>query len=420
MWMRSNAILEVDGIAKLYSRRQTTIRRRLAEAFVRALLRRPPRPPGALKPGEFWGLKDISFTLERGEALGIIGLNGAGKTTLLRILAGQILPDEGEVRILGDTAAMIDLTAGFRMTASGRDNIFLRGAMLGRSHEEITAKLEDIIDFAELGDAINAPVNTYSSGMLMRLAFSIMVAMEPDILFIDEILAVGDFRFRQKCLRRIRELRDRAAFVLVSHNMNDIKLFCTKAIVLNKGRIAFQGEPAEAIEVYEKLQFPETPEPEKRRKETLKPQFHNAEAITDIEHYWCDAQGNPIDAIKSGDPLYFKVRFRLSHTPRNLILGIPMWREDGVLVTGFSTPRDGSGVPAKAGEPFEAILEVPHCPLNPGEYISNIAIVDGVEFLARIENQPLTILNNRRKESWGVISINHYWHLGAKEREEAP
>ena len=211
MWMQSDTVLEVEYLSKLYSRAQGATRQRLARTFGRILLGLSPKPPTNLKKGEFWSLKNVSFSLKRGEALGIIGFNGAGKTTLLRLLAGQLLPDEGEIRILGKVAAMIDLTAGFQMTASGKRNIFLRGAMLGRSQKEITSTYDEIIDFAELGDAIDAPVSTYSSGMLMRLAFSIMVAIGPDVLFIDEILSVGDFRFRQKCLARIRELREKAA-----------------------------------------------------------------------------------------------------------------------------------------------------------------------------------------------------------------
>jgi ABC-type polysaccharide/polyol phosphate transport system ATPase subunit len=229
-------------MSKLYSREQISTRQRLASTFTRSIMGRPSRSPKNLKSGEFWSLDDISFTLKRGEALGVIGFNGSGKTTLLRTLAGQLLPDKGEIRILGDAAAMIDLTAGFEMSASGSRNIHLRGAMLGRSKKDIEEKYDEILDFAELGDAINAPVSTYSSGMLMRLAFSIMVMSKPDILLIDEILSVGDFAFRQKCLARIREMRAHAAFVFVSHSMSSIKLFCDRTMVLNKGKMVFIGD----------------------------------------------------------------------------------------------------------------------------------------------------------------------------------
>ena len=279
MWTKNDIVLKVERLSKLYSRAQVATRQRLASTFTRTLLGRLPKPVKGLKKGEFWSLRDINFSLKRGEALGVIGFNGAGKTTLLRLLAGQLLPDEGEIRILGKSAAMIDLTAGFQMTASGKRNIFLRGAMLGRSKEDIAVTFDEIIDFAELGDAIDAPVATYSSGMLMRLAFSIMVAMKPDVLFIDEILSVGDFRFRQKCLARIRELREYAAFVLVSHSMADIKLFCDRVVVLQEGRVAFEGEPEEAIRIYEEMKFPKENTQKAKRVEILKPQFHMRESL---------------------------------------------------------------------------------------------------------------------------------------------
>ena len=176
--MQSEVILEVKDLSKLFSRSQRVARSRLAKSFIRSLVGKSLPKDAKLSPEEFWSLRDVQFTLKRGEALGVIGLNGAGKTTLLRILAGQMLPDQGEVRIVGKVVAMIDLTAGFQMNASGMENIYLRGAMLGREKKEMDAVIDEIVAFSELGDALSAPVSTYSSGMLMRLAFSIMMSSE--------------------------------------------------------------------------------------------------------------------------------------------------------------------------------------------------------------------------------------------------
>lgn len=413
MWMQNDTVLEVERLSKLYSRAQGATRRRLANAFGRTLLGRSPMSPKDLRKGEFWSLKDVSFSLKRGEAMGVIGFNGAGKTTLLRLLSGQLLPDEGEIRILGKAAAMIDLTAGFQMNASGRRNIFLRSAMLGRSKEEVAATYDEIVDFAELGEAIDAPVATYSSGMMMRLAFSIMVAMKPDVLFIDEILSAGDFRFRQKSLARIRELREQSAFVLVSHSMVDIKLFSDRVIVLNKGRVAFEGAPDEAIGVYEEMKFPGAVSQVEKCAEILEPQFHNQQMIEQVEHYWCDAEGKLIKEISFGETLYFRVVFHLSYKPKNLIIGVPVWTDEGTYVTGFSTKRDGSGLAVMAKQKSEFILEVPNLALNPGNYISNLAIHDGLEFLYRGENLVLTVKTDSR-EKWGVVSLEHEWiRIGA-------
>jgi ABC-type polysaccharide/polyol phosphate transport system ATPase subunit len=408
MFSDADTVLEVQGVSKLYSRRAGATQSRLAETFGRALFSRRLNPIRTLKAGEFWGLKDVSFSLKRGEALGVIGLNGAGKTSLLRILSGQLLPDEGEIRALGRTAAMIDLTAGFSMSASGRQNIRLRGVMLGRSRDEIEGSVDEIIEFSELEDAIDAPVESYSSGMLMRLAFSIMVAMEPDLLYIDEILSVGDFRFRQKCLARMRELRARAAFVLVSHSLGDIQQFCGRAIILHEGRVVFDGEPDEAISVYQELRFPQAQSLEERRSEILKPQFHNPSAVNAVEHYWSDASGREISEIQSGEDLFFCARFDIAHQPRNLIMGVPVWREDGEYITGFSTEVANERLTAEPDRRNEFVLEVPQIAFNPGAYISNFTILDGPEFLYRAQNAPLHILPSRQRY-WGAVSLPHRW-----------
>jgi len=407
MLMQLDTVLEVDSMSKLYSREQISTRQRLATTFTRALMGRPSRPPKKMKSGEFWSLEDINFTLKRGEALGVIGLNGAGKTTLLRILAGQLLPDKGEIRILGDAAAMIDLTAGFQMSASGSRNIHLRGAMLGRSKEDIEETYDEILDFAELGGAINAPVSTYSSGMLMRLAFSIMVMSKPDVLLIDEILSVGDFAFRQKCLARIREMRAHAAFILVSHSMSNIKLFCDRTMVLNKGKMVFIGDPEEAISVYEGMKFPEIDSVEKRN-EILKPQHFDKSKFNFLESYWCDADGSKRQVFSTGENLSFKIIINLTYTPRKLIFGIPVWSEDGYYVTGFTSDRI-NGLKIERNKKHTFVLTVPNIPLAPGNYISNLSIHDGLEFLSRKENSDLFI-ENSDKETWGVVNIKHHWN----------
>ena len=408
MLSHSDSIIEANQLSKLYSRRDATTRSRFARLAGRSLLGLKPKQVKGLNQGEFWALKDINFSLKRGEAIGIIGFNGAGKTTLLRILSGQILPDSGEVNILGKTASMIDLMAGFTASASGRRNIYYRGAALGRTQKEIESTIDEVIEFSELGNAIDAPFSTYSSGMKMRLAFSIMIVSEPDILFIDEVLAVGDFKFRQKSLARIREIRERVAFVMVSHSMNTVKLFCNKAILLNKGEIAFQGEPEEAIAIYEKMLFPSKPGRAKRHKKTLNPQFHNTKSIVDVEHFWCDEAGEPISEIQSGDDLYFQTSFKLNFKPRNLIIGVPVWTDGGVYMTGFSTPRDGKGLIVNANERVQFRMKVPNLAFNPDEYISNIAISDGPEFLYRGAN-PVLMVEPSGKDYWGHFSLPHNW-----------
>ncbi len=409
MWPMGDTVLEVENISKIYTRKQKSNRQRLATTLLHILLGSSGSSNSQLIDGEFYSLNKISFSLNRGEAIGVIGLNGAGKTTLLRMLAGQILPDEGEIRILGESAAMIDLTAGFQMNSTGRQNIYLRCAMLGRSQELLASTVDDIIDFTDLGDAIDAPIATYSSGMLMRLAFSIMVAMSPDVLFIDEILSVGDFQFRQKCLARIRELRERAAIVLVSHSMGDIRRFCDRVIVLQKGRLIFQGEPDIAIETYEKQKTSEQSARSLDHSEILGPQYHNSELISDLAHYWCDRDGNPVSEIRSLETLYFKATFTISGHHRNPIMGIPVWTDSGEYVTGFSTEREQFQMNIKPGEKVSVFLKVENLAFNPGVYVSNFGITDGPEFLYRGENPTLRVLPSIDRY-WGLVSLPHSWH----------
>jgi ABC-type polysaccharide/polyol phosphate transport system ATPase subunit len=402
MLMATNSMVEVERLSKLYARSPAAARRRAAGIFGGTLFGRPQPGVGRLRASEFWALREVGFCVERGEALGIIGLNGSGKTTLLRLLAGQLLPDDGEIRLAG-----IDFTAGFRMSATGQENIFLKGAMLGRSRAEMAAAFDGIVAFTELGDAISAPIFSYSTGMLMRLAFAINVASQPDILLIDETLAVGDFRFRQKCLARLRGLRERSCFILVSHSMGDIKRFCSRVIVLHQGRIAFEGEPEAAVAFYESMDVAnETPE--KRYEGILKPWIQNTEVVADLEHYWCDVDGRPINEIRSGETLYFQAAFTLDHVPRHLIMGIPVWTENGQYVTGFSTEVNGDRFHVEAGQRATFRLEVPDLAFNPGAYVSNFTLLDGPEFLVRAEN-PLLTVKGGTTPYWGVISLPYKW-----------
>lgn len=195
-----------------------------------------------LRPKEFWALKDINFELKRGQCLGLIGHNGAGKSTLLKILNGLINPDAGTVTIKGRVGALIELGAGFNPILTGRENIYNNAAVLGFTKKEVNNKLQEIIDFAELEDFIDMPVQNYSSGMKVRLGFAVAAQMEPDVLILDEVLAVGDLGFRVKCMNRINELLENSAVIFVSHSMVQISIVCTEAILLEKGKIDYYNK----------------------------------------------------------------------------------------------------------------------------------------------------------------------------------
>ena len=195
-----------------------------------------------LREGEFWAVNDISFSLRRGECLGLIGRNGAGKSTLLKMLNGLIRPDEGNITMRGKTGALIELSAGFNPLLSGRENVYVNGQLLGFSKKEIDQKLKAIIDFAEIGEFIDSPVQNYSSGMKVRLGFAVAAQMEPDVLLIDEVLAVGDMGFVLKCLNKMDELRMKTAMIFVSHNMPMVSRMCSRICLMKEDKTTYQSD----------------------------------------------------------------------------------------------------------------------------------------------------------------------------------
>jgi lipopolysaccharide transport system ATP-binding protein len=204
----------------------------------------------ALRPGEFWALQDVSFRVHRGESLAVLGRNGAGKSTLLTLMTGRMLPDAGRLSIRGRIGVLALGSFGFRLAMTGRDNIFLKGITLGISRSELQTLVPDIVEFAELGEFIDAPMRTYSAGMVARLGFAIAINVQPDILLADEALSAGDEAFAQKCAQRVREMRSRMTLVVVTHDSDFAAQLCKTAIVLQKGRVVFDGDAQSAADFY--------------------------------------------------------------------------------------------------------------------------------------------------------------------------
>lgn len=203
---------------------------------------------------EFWALKDISFTVEKGERLGILGFNGAGKSTLLKTVAGVLKPTKGTVKVQGVIAPLLELGAGFDSNYSGKENIFLYGATMGYSRKYIEEKYDEIVEFSELKDFIDVPIKNYSSGMKARLGFAIATAVEPEVLILDEVLSVGDAKFRNKSEAKVRKMIDKGVTVLfVSHNTDQVRRLCDKAIILEKGTMIASGEVNEVCDIYDSL-----------------------------------------------------------------------------------------------------------------------------------------------------------------------
>ncbi|MEO1241791.1 MAG: ABC transporter ATP-binding protein [Pseudomonadota bacterium] len=414
MLMHAGTVLEVENVSKLFSRNTLESQKRLGD-IVRAALWGGSVKVTRLQKKEFWALRDVSFTLKKGEAIGVIGLNGAGKTTLLRLLNGQFPPDRGEVRLAGRSASMIDLTAGFNNRMSGHENIYLRSAMLGKTRAKVDAHIQDIVDFTEIGDALAAPLSTYSSGMRMRLAFATTVFVDPDLLIIDEVLAVGDFQFRQKCLEKVRQLRDKCAFVFASHSMTDIARFCNKAIVMEKGRIAFAGEPDDAIQFFKQRDtntVKQTAVKEKHENDLNKlgEAFLNPADITDVSVRWTNRDGQETATFLWGEKITIHLEFTVKYETERLNIGIPIWRmDDEKMISALSTEqRDYRLTPDPDGRCRTAV-EFDTAALLPGTYESVTAIIDGPKFLYRQPNSEFTINADAAPRGWGQVFLPHEW-----------
>ena len=208
-----------------------------------------------LRKNEFWAVDDVAFEVKKGETLGIIGPNGAGKTTLLKMLNGIFWPDKGKITVRGRVGALIEVGAGFHPLLTGRENVYINAAILGMTKKEVDGKFDDIIEFAEIGDFIDSPVKFYSSGMFVRLGFAVAVHCEPDILLVDEVLAVGDIDFQNKCLNKISEIQENTSIIIISHNMNTIKLMCDRCLFLSKGKPIKLGDVSEILNIYSKAIF---------------------------------------------------------------------------------------------------------------------------------------------------------------------
>lgn len=252
-------IIDIDHVSKQYTLGAiggTTLREELQRKMAKIRHREDPTKKigqRSVTTGEkFWALKNVSFQVKKGEALGIIGHNGAGKSTLLKLLCRVTAPTEGSIGYNGRIASMLEVGTGFHPELTGRENVYMNGAILGMTRKEISEKMDEIVEFSEVGQFIDTPVKRYSSGMYVKLAFSVAAHLDADIMIMDEVLAVGDMKFQQKCLKKMREAANEEGktVLYVSHNMNTIRQLCDRCIVLNKGQVAFDGDVEEAIETY--------------------------------------------------------------------------------------------------------------------------------------------------------------------------
>lgn len=363
----SNLLIQADSVGKKFCRDLKRSLRYGIRDMTAGLIGRSTASD-ILRKDEFWALRDVSFTLSRGESLGLIGHNGAGKTTLLRILNGLIKPDIGKLEVRGRMQALIALGAGFNPVLTGRENLYVNASILGFPKKEIDRRFDEIISFSGIEEFIDMPVRSYSSGMVVRLGFSIAAHLEPDILLVDEVLSVGDLAFRTKGQMRIQELKDAGvAIVLVSHNIHTISHVCTRAIALERGEVIFDGDTEAAIDAYRTSLMKSNQNIEDAlRAGTGELRIQKTEML--------DTSGNPCEEFDIGDTLRIRLHYETSKPVENPVFNIVLHVLNGQQVTGIRTDTDGITFGKINGSGFIDVI-IPKFNLLP-----NIYTIDGVVF----------------------------------------
>ncbi len=322
-----------------------------------------------LRPKEFWALKDVSFELKRGESLGLIGSNGAGKSTLLKLLNSLIKPDEGRIIVRGKIGALIELGTGFNPILTGRENIYANAAILGMSKQEVDRVFDDIVDFSGVIDFIDTPVQNYSSGMQVRLGFGVAAYLNPDILVVDEVLAVGDIAFQRKCLKRMMQyLKSGGILILVSHNMHLVQSICNRTLVLERGKTYFQGSVEQGIGAYFDLQNSNFKTQDQNR-DSL--ESNTSTSITKIE-----LLPTKDTTVRTGSSVSLHLHYKSLQSFEKVSWTFSIWTAD--LWTRITTGRarfSGLVHQVKKGE-GKLCCTIPHLPLIAGTYAIRAQIID--------------------------------------------
>jgi lipopolysaccharide transport system ATP-binding protein len=372
-----------------------------------------------LRDKEFWAVQDVSFELRRGECLGLIGHNGAGKTTLLRILNGLIKPDHGRIEIYGEVSAMIALGSGFNPVLTGRENVFVQGAIQGLSTQDIQNKYDEIVDFAEISDFMEAPVQSYSSGMKARLGFACASTFNCDILLIDEVLAVGDFAFRQKCFRRLTQyVANGGSVILVSHALEQIIARTDRAILLEKGRIICDGSPRRVILTYEsrliEQKFSKAAINYWARETHFSPELDTSLELSYVRFLSTTPKRKCVICTNDSIEVHIQLNTNTYFDYLRLILSI-VSQQEAILIQAIAELQDISSGTQKI------IFKFPYLPLSPGIYPVQIrmhdkyniclGIIDRKDFLLEIKAPEYQDRNSLTSKNSAVFDLSYKWEV---------
>ena len=408
-----NAVVKVNHVVKIYKMYDDP-KDRFREALGIG-------GKGKVYAKNYYALNDVSFEVGKGEIVGIVGRNGSGKSTILKILTGVLNQTEGNIEVNGKVAALLELGAGFNMEYTGRKNIYLNATMMHISKDEIEKKIPDILAFADIGDFIDQPVKTYSSGMFVRLAFAVAINVDPDILIVDEALAVGDVRFQLKCMDKFSEFIDAGKTILfVTHDVNSVKRFCNRAIWLNQGKLILDGDTDEVTDRYLDFLKSEMPiEQYLAQKDESKEQEEEKIDVTAIdivkihELHMMDSHNRKITEIKHGQKVNLKVSYLVKDDSiENPLLGVAIRRIDNEYICGINTKLDNITIPWKKG--YNEIQLTYDCfNLIGGEYYFDVGIFDqagivNLDYSTKI----MTFFVKMDYIGEGIVVLNHSWKSG--------
>ncbi len=416
----SSAIISVEKLSKSYrlqhqSRERYSTLRDLLASKVRGLFRRAPATAVNTEE-EFWALKEVSFEIKQGEVVGIIGRNGAGKSTLLKILSRITEPTTGRIRLAGRVASLLEVGTGFHPELTGRENIFLNGAILGMNQQEIRRKFDEIVEFAEVEKFLDTPVKRYSSGMYVRLAFAVAAHLEPEILVVDEVLAVGDAAFQQKCLGKMKNVAqgEGRTVLFVSHNMGVVRDLCSRAIFLQGGQVLKDGGCQEVVSAYMQSAGGQQAQPQWRRTEE---KHTSAAAITELS--LLSADGRHISEFVMGDAVCMEMKLVFSEAIPNPQFGVLIHSVDGMPMLDLRTRHSGLALPLAEG-PIKLVIEIKSLALYPGEYYlsswvtdSSSRDLDWVQYGLKFTVLPCTgpYGDMRLSFQWGKYYVASSWSL---------
>ncbi len=388
-------IIEVKNVGKRYNINQqrggyvalrdvlaTVIKKPFSYAKHKAL-----EITGKVGREEFWALKDINFNVEKGEALGIIGANGAGKSTLLKILTQITPPTTGEIIMQGKVASLLEVGTGFHPELTGRENIFLNGAILGMGKKEIEKKFDEIVKFSGIGKFLDTPVKHYSSGMYVRLAFSVAAHLEPDILLVDEVLSVGDANFQKKCLGKMDEVTKGSGrtILFVSHNMSAVKKLCSKAILLKNGEIEKSGETNSVIDYYLNNA--------KKFSSICEYAINNKKPVNIKKISIINQEGMPTSQIPISENFSLKIEYSFNKPQKDVLISVLFYSENELFLLSSESDASGKLSDYNAGN-YETIIKIPSYLFNIGHYKFDVALHRPyIEYLDNKTNLNFEIMN---------------------------